>query len=300
MERSYRNARPTLGKQVRFVRLTLGLVLLGLVLLTVKSLELAHAQQSEVPPEPILGKNYKLVKSWDFGVNIRNESELRQEFYTRYVYSNGTLDHLKGEWQRYRDNQNHVFSDLGLSLVARVRDGLSEGKIESGMLRSKWSGKYGYFEARMKVPPGRGLWPAFWLNPEDQKWPPEIDVVEIVDNGRDTTRVSFHILHGVGTKNTHVNFSRLDRWHAYHPGFDYAEGFHTFAVEWTEDGVRHYVDNALVADRSYGWKHDDGADAGPAHVLVNLAVGGSWPGPPVDAGAFPAKLVIDYIRVWQR
>ncbi len=50
----------------------------------------------------------------------------------------------------------------------------------------------------------------------------------------------------------------------------------------------------------FEWKHDDGTDGGPAHVLVNLAVGGKWPGPPVEPEAFPAKLEIDYIRVWQR
>ena len=84
----------------------------------------------------------------------------------------------------------------GLSLVARAPSGpLGPGAIESGMLRSRWSGGYGVFEIRMRVPAGRGLWPAFWLNPEDQRWPPEIDVVEIVNNGRDDTRQSFHFLH---------------------------------------------------------------------------------------------------------
>lgn len=292
---SHHNAQRMVWERMGLVPLTI-----GLILLTTQCIVLADVQQSGVPPEPIQGKGYRLVKDWNFGVNIWADALLRQEFHTRYVYKNGELDHLKGEWQRYSDNENHVFIDHGLALVARVRDGLRDGGIESGMLRSKWAGKYGYFEIRMKVPSGRGLWPAFWLNPEDQKWPPEIDVVEFVDNGRDTTRASFHILHGIGTKNMRVNVSRLDRWYAYHPGFDYAEGFHTFAVEWTEDSVRHYVDNELVADRTYEWKHDDGTDGGPAHVLVNLAVGGRWPGPPTNAGDFPAQLLIDYVRVWQR
>lgn len=295
MKRSDQNAPRMLDKRVGAVPLTQCLILFALL-----SLQPAYAWRPITPPEPIRGKGYQLVKDWSFGVNVRNDAQLRQEFHTRYVYNNGRLNHLKGEWQRYSDNENHVFTDQGLALVARVRQGMSDGNIESGMLRSKWTGKYGYFEARMKVPAGRGLWPAFWLNPEDQKWPPEIDVVEIVDNGRDTTRASFHILHGAGTKDMRVNFSRLDRWSAYHPGFDYAEAFHTFAVEWTEDAVRHYVDNALVVDRSYRWMHDDGADGGPAHVLVNLAVGGRWPGRPIDAAIFPAQLVIQYIRVWQR
>ena len=298
MKRSYQNAEVTLRKLVRFIP-----VFLCFFLLTVRPLALAQTSQPSsqpLPPKPIREKGYQLTKNWDFGVNIRNKSELRREFHTRYIYSNGKLDHLHDEWQRYRDNGNHIFLDGGLALVARVLGSLRNGGIESGMLRSKWTGRYGYFEIRMKVPAGRGLWPAFWLNPEDQRWPPEIDVVEIVNNGRDTTRESFHFLHGISAKNARVNFTRLDRWGAYRPGCDYEDGFHIFGVKWTKKAVRHYVDSVLVVDRAFEWKHDDGTDGGPAHVLVNLAVGGRWPGPPVDAKAFPAKLEIDYIRVWQR
>lgn len=275
---------------------------LSLSLVLTAQIAVADARQSTTQietPQAIRGKGYRLVQNWDFGQSIRNETELRRQFYTRYIYANGSLDHLKDEWQRYRDNRNHVLGDETLALVARVPGELKAGQIESGMLRSKWTGQYGYFEIRMKVPAGRGLWPAFWLNPEDQRWPPEIDIVEIVDNGRDTTRTSFHFVHGIGTKDARVNFTRLDKWGAYRPGFDYAGGYHVFAIEWTEEGVRHYVDDVLVADRAFAWKHDDGSDGGRAHVLANLAVGGQWPGPPVDASAFPARLEIDYIRVWQ-
>jgi hypothetical protein len=260
----------------------------------------ARAAAPGTAPAPIRDKGYVLVKNWDFGVTIRSEEELRREFYTRYVYEGGRLDHLKDEWQRYADNGNHVIEGDVLKLVARIAGGLRDGGIESGMLRSKWTGKHGYYECRMKAPPGRGMWPAFWLNPEDQTWPPEIDVVEIVNNGRDTTRNSFHNLHPGTGRTAPILFSKLDRWGSYHPDFDYTEAFHTFAVEWTADLVRHFIDEVLVAERRFEWKHDDGRDAGPAHVLVNLAVGGKWPGPPTDAAEFPAALDVDYIRVWQR
>lgn len=239
---------------------------------------------------------YRLVKDWDFASVIRDRPALEREFHTRYIYANGTLDHLNDEWSRYRDRDNHVFSATGLALVARVPTGsAAPGKVESGMLRSRWSGQYGVFEIRMKAPAGRGLWPAFWLNPQDGVWPPEIDVVEIVNNGNDTTRQSFHFLHpkaGPGP-------TRLAGNHAYAPGSDYAERFHVFSVEWTSDRVRHLVDGVVVADRAFSWRHDSGGDAGPAHVLVNLAVGGKWPGPPRD-DVFPARLEVAYIRVWQR
>jgi len=256
-------------------------------------------------PLGIADRAYRLVKDWDFRSRIRDEPALRAEFFTRYIYAGGTLDHLNDEWSRYRDAENHVFTPEGLALTARVRaDSLAAGNaavpgnVESGMLRSRWSGQYGVFEIRMRPPAGRGLWPAFWLNPEDGVWPPEIDVVEIVDNGRDTPRRGFHFVHGVDEKKKPA-FSRLSADHYYAPGIDYTDGFHVFSAEWTPERVRHRVDGALVVEREFRWVHADGKDAGPAHVLVNLAVGGKWPGSP-SAGALPAQLVVDYIRVWQR
>lgn len=256
------------------------------------------AAQSE--PTPIAGNRYTLVKNWTFGVNVNNLQQLREEFFTRYVYSNGTLDTLNDEWEVYRDNNNHVITPTGLDLVARVPTTLTRGKIESGMLRSKWTGKYGYFEARIKVPKGRGMWPAFWLNPQDGRWPPEIDILEIVNNGRDTPRNSFHFVHSGNGKSYPVDFRLVDRWGAYWPGFDYSEGFHTFAVLWEANRARHYVDGKLILDQRFDWLHSDGSDAGPAHILLNLAVGGSWPGAPTTIADFPARMSIQFLRVWQK
>lgn len=255
--------------------------------------------QTVATPRAIEGQGYRLVQDWDFGVTVTDDSQLRAAFFTRYIHDNGRLDTLNDEWQRYRDKHNHVFEDAALALVARAPAGVANGRIESGMLRSKWSGQYGYFECRMKVPGARGLWPAFWLSPQDQKWPPEIDVVEIVNNGRDTTRTSFHFVHDGVKEALPVAHSLLDVHQRYRPGFDYQDDYHRFAVEWTAQRVRHFVDDVLVVDREFRWRHRDGSDGGAAHVLLNLAVGGQWPGPP-PAEAFPARLLVKHIRVWQR
>lgn len=255
------------------------------------------------PPAPVAGKGYELVKNWDFGVTLPTVESVFDEFYTRYVYKNGTLDYLPGnkEWQRYGEQANHVMHDNALHLVARISSGLHDGGMTSGMLRSKWTGKRGYYECRIKVPRGRGLWPACWLNPQDQVWPPEIDIVEIVNNGRDTTARSFHNVIGRNRRDHgELTFSRLSKWHGYDPGVDYADAFHVFSVEWTESHVRHFIDGKLVAGRRFSWRHPDGSDGGPAHVLVNLAVGGKWAERPQLATNFPAALEVDYIRVWQR
>lgn len=254
-------------------------------------------------PAAIKGSGYRLVENWDFGVALKTQAEFYSQFYTRFVWENGTLDTLpsNGEWQRFRDRDNTRLEGHVLKLIAHVRNGLNDiGGIESGMMRSKKTFKYGYFEARIKVPEGRGLWPAFWLVPNDARWPPEIDIVEIVNNGHGDTRVSYHFLHPGRADKLETVTSKLNEWNGYRPGLDYKDDFHIFAVEWTQSTVKHFIDNTLVAERRFHWKHDDGSDAGMAHILFTLAVGGRWPGPPTTLCDFPAMVEIDYIRVWQK
>ncbi len=243
---------------------------------------------------------YRVVKSWDFVHSIRDDAALRAEFQTRYVYDSGRLDHLGDEWSRYRDDANHVFSARGLGLVAKVKGELAPGQIESGMLRSRWSGRYGVFEICMRAPEGRGLWPAFWLNPEDGRWPPEIDIVEIVTTTAACRIAAFTSFTARAKATSRRSFPHLDRYGAYAANPDFSHGFHAFSVEWTPTRVRHFVDGVLVADRAFRWLHDDGTDGGPAHVLVNLAVGGgNGRGRPGDASIFPATLSVAFMRVWQ-
>jgi beta-glucanase (GH16 family) len=250
-------------------------------------------------PAPIAEQGYRLVKDWDFARTVTTPAELHREFATRFKNNGGKLDTLNDEWQRYRDNDNHRLEDGVLKLVAHAPGGLRNGGIESGLIRSHWTGKYGYFESKVKPPAGKGMWSAFWLVPDDLLWPPEIDIFEIVDNGRDTTRRSFHGV-ALGKIPVRTVFSRLDRWGAYAPPFDYQDGFHLIAAEWTPRGSRHFVDDELVVEREFEWRHENGSDAGPAHVLANLAVGGRWPGPPQSMRQFPAVFEIAHIRIWQK
>lgn len=248
-------------------------------------------------PPAIADKGYHLVNNWDFSKNILNESDLRKEFYTRYSFNKGTGDHLNDEWEVYRDHDNHKISGGVLHLIARNPSGnLKKGDIESGMVRSKWVGKYGYYEVRMKLPHGRGMWPAFWFATE--KWPPEIDALEVVNNDKADTTRSFHELHGKFVGKT--LFSLLDKMNSYVPGFDYAEGFHTFAIEWTPTTVTHYVDDKKVVEREFEWRQNNGEAGDSSPVVVNLAVGGSWPGPPTSESEFPTSLDVAFIRVWQQ
>jgi beta-glucanase (GH16 family) len=282
-----------------FVGVQAGVVRIALAMSLLCVAQLARAEAATPVPLGIPdAAGYRLIKNWDFKRTIRTDEQLRREFFTRFIYANGTQDHLNDEWERYRDNHNHRFTAKGLSLVAVCKK-LEPGGIESGMLRSRWSGKYGVYEIRMKVPAGRGTWPAFWLGPEDGVWPPEIDIVEVVNDGREGSHQSFHFVHGAGAK-LPATFSRLGAGKAFAPGVDFSKDYHTFSIVWTEGSVEHYVDGKLTVSRPYRWVHNDESDGGPAHVLVNLAVGGQWPGPPSKTGSLPATLDIEYIRVWQR
>jgi beta-glucanase (GH16 family) len=133
---------------------------------------------------------------------------------------------------------------------------------------------------RARLPRGKGLWPAFWLLPKDQSWPPEIDVMEeIGDPG-----VVYHTVHSRIADQPGVK--------AEVPGDP--DGFHTFAVAWDPQQVVWYVDGRETA------RKPTPPDANkPMYLLVNLAVGGHWPGVPDASTAFPARMTVRWVRAYR-
>jgi beta-glucanase (GH16 family) len=165
----------------------------------------------------------------------------------------------------------------------------TSGMIQSGGANSsspaKFSFKYGYMEARAKVPAGQGLWPAFWTLPDDNTWPPEIDVMEIL--GKDTT-TSYGALHWSRNRNGYAQG-------AFH-GPDLSQDFHTYGVDWEPYSIVWYVDGAAM----YSYTNPSNIPNKPLYLLANLAVGGDWPGLPDATTPFPSEMLIDYMRVWER
>jgi beta-glucanase (GH16 family) len=150
----------------------------------------------------------------------------------------------------------------------------------------KFSQAYGYFEFRAKFPKGKGFWPAFWLVPEDGAWPPEIDVVEWLGHEVKTAHMTLHFNDAAG---------KHKKSGGEYVGPDFSRDFHTFAVDWRPglliwyiDGVeRHRVTGPTVPSQ-------------PMYLLVNLAVGGYWPGNPDANTPFPSRMEVDYVRVYKR
>jgi beta-glucanase (GH16 family) len=166
----------------------------------------------------------------------------------------------------------------------------SSGMVMSGARRAMpapgFIFTYGYAEARVRVPKGRGLWPGFWLLPASHNSRPEIDAMEILGDSTGVQHMNFHYLKADGDK--------ADAGMAW-AGPDFSAGWHSFGVDWEPSSIVWYVDGV---ER---WRFADPSviPREPMYLLANLAVGGSWPGNPDADTPFPSSYDVDYIRVWQ-
>lgn len=204
---------------------------------------------------------------------------------TRWIdsYAHGDRTHGAAELEYYAPN-NVTLSGGMLHLTAEKQP--DHGKpYTSGMICSygHFAQTYGWFEIRCRVPAGKGFWPAFWLLPAAGAWPPEIDVLEVLDDKPSTVYMTNHW--AAGTHQQHG-----ENW----TGPDFSQDFHTFAVDWEPGKITWYVDGAIRATSTAG------VPAEPMYVIANLAVGGDWPGDPNATTPFPASMDIDYIRVYRK
>jgi beta-glucanase (GH16 family) len=157
----------------------------------------------------------------------------------------------------------------------------------SGSSSPRFTAQYGYFEARVRVPAGRGLWPAFWMLTPEQN-PPEIDIMEVLSKEPNRVNLHYHFIDGSGVLQ--------DFGTAWDDG-DFSTDWHTFGVEWQPGAIIWYVDG--VERNRYEGKY---VAAEPLYLILNLQVGGkgSWAGPADATTVFPAYFDIDYVHVWQR
>jgi beta-glucanase (GH16 family) len=202
------------------------------------------------------------------------------------------------ELEYYTDRRDNTFLDgYGHLVIQALHENYmgstqpyTSGRMSTAQLFAQ---AYGRFEARIKLPAGQGLWPAFWLlgaNIADVGWPAcgEIDIMEEAGSQPASTLGSVH-----GT-----NLDRSGRYTL--PGAKLSAAFHVYALEWTPDSVTWFVDNTayqtytraqlMVQGMSWGLDH-------PFFIILNLAVGGSFDGTPGAATIFPAQLFVDRVTV---
>jgi beta-glucanase (GH16 family) len=212
------------------------------------------------------------------------------------------------ELQAYTDSRENSFivadpdADDGRALVIKaVRT--PAGGYTSARLKTK--GKFttgpARIEARLKLPKGQGIWPAFWMlgeNIDQVAWPAcgEIDIMEMIGHQPGTL---YGTLHGPGYSGTHgITKSTTLPDHA-----TFSEGYHVFAVDWKKDHIEWSLDGK-VFHRVSPAQLPAGApwvfDGPPFHLLLNLAVGGLWPGYPDATTQLPQEYRIDYVRVYSQ
>jgi beta-glucanase (GH16 family) len=199
----------------------------------------------------------------------------------------------KGDGVEESDPANVSVSDGALHLTAKQDNSfgtgytgalVQAGGINYGPVKPTASFLYGYAEARIKIPPGKGLWPAFWMMPASyHDANGEIDIMEMLDDNTSTVYGTLH--HGPAQTQKIL-----------HAGQDLSAGWHTFAVDWEPDHITWFVDG-----QAYGTVTDPAFIPTEAmYPIFDLAVGGNWAGMPDASTAFPATMDVDYIRIWQQ
>jgi beta-glucanase (GH16 family) len=243
------------------------------------------------------------VLSWSDEFNGTNGSAPDP---SHWAYDLGGSGYGNGELETYTSRPQNVKVQGGNLVITALKetytgtDGITRDYTSA---RLKTQGLFtqtgGRFEARIKIPVGQGLWPAFWMLGQDigsNGWPTcgEIDIMENVGKQPAT---AFGTLHGPGysggnglSASTSLASGKL------------GDGFHVYAVEWENTTIRFYLDDTLYSTRTLAdlpagtvWVFDH-----PFFILLNVAVGGNWPGAPDASTAFPQQMLVDYVRVYRR
>ena len=219
---------------------------------------------------------------------------------TKWVNDVGGSGEGNMELEYYTPGAQNAVVEGGNLVITATTDGAAQQscwygqcKYTSARLttRGKFSQKYGRFEARILSPSGQGMWPAFWTLGVNGGWPAcgEMDIMESID----LVTANHGSLHAPNYNPTAT----------YNPTPGLAEAFHTYAVEWDESSISFLVDDHVYETHT----PSDAAQSGgtwaftqPNYIIVNLAVGGNWPGNPNGSTTFPQKLLIDWVRVYSK
>lgn len=251
--------------------------------------------------EPKLDPAYKLIWEDDF-----EGTELNRDDWNVELHEPGWVNQ---EWQEYVDSDENIYVKDGNLIIQAIKtqkdgkDYYTSGRVNT---QNKHDFKYGRFEARAKVPSGKGFLPAFWMMPTDEgfygQWPKcgEIDIMEVLG---DNTKTAHGTLHFGEPHTQRQGTYRLKNG-------DFSSEYHVFACEWEPGEIRFYVDDVLYFTENdwFTKRNGFGEVAYPApydqpfYMILNVAVGGSWVGYPDETTKFEenARLVVDYVRVYQK
>jgi beta-glucanase (GH16 family) len=219
--------------------------------------------------------------------------------------SKWTFDLGGGGWgnqelEVYTRHPENIFQDGQGHLVIRAIK-TDSGRFTSARIKTegKFAVKYGKIEARIKIPSGQGMWPAFWMLGDDIAavgWPKcgEIDVMENI--GKEPA-----IVHGTVHGPGYSVKEGISSQYSLPSGQALSNDFHVYSAEWSRESITFFLDGKAYATvtpaslpKGTKWVFDHSF-----FLLLNLAVGGSWPGSPDKTTTFPRTMILDWVRVWQ-
>ena len=214
--------------------------------------------------------------------------------------------HFNDEWQRYTDSRENAYIDAGCLVIKAIHESDTHGPDQYASARlytlpeNGWT--YGKIAARIQLPYGQGIWPAFWMlgsnideNGGDTPWPQsgEIDILEMYGS-KDNAAVEANI-HYAGKTGRHSTMgavgTRLEQG-------VFADNFHVFEIEWDAERIEWFVDgerfaSTPISSQEFSEFHK------PFFILLNVAVGGRSAGPADDSTEFPQTMYVDWVRVYQ-
>ena len=211
------------------------------------------------------------------------------------------------ELQLYTDSEVNARLENSMLIIEACKGDPLGDKYTSASINTKIKKafKYGMIEIKTKLPKGQGVWPAFWMmgNPSDASgnysWPQcgEIDILEMVGGGDGDATAHANLHWGSSYPDGYKNLNGSDNTYKLKEGV-FNDDFHVFGFKWTEEEMVWYIDDeeyfsAPITEAGMEMFHEE------FFILLNLAIGGDWPGDPNENTEFPAQYLIDYVRVYQ-
>ena len=218
-----------------------------------------------------------------------------------WSYNIGTGDNGWGnnELQYYTDRPQNIKVENGMLKITAIKESFMGSSYTSARIltKGKFEQKFGRIETRVKLPYGKGLWPAFWMlgsNSDTVTWPlcGEIDIMEYLGSNPTTVFGTVHGPEYAGGQSISKNYTL--------PNSRFDTDFHIIGIEWDENYINFYVDNVLYNQIKPNDVPGEWVFNKSFYMILNIAVGGNLPGSPNSETSFPQTMYVDYVRVYKK
>ena len=270
-----------------------------------KEASIDESNQEEQMSPTSLEDNYQPGSEWNLAWADEFESGTIDP--NNWSFQVEEAGRFNDEWQRYTNSSDNAYIENNQLVIKAIHESNEHGMDQYSSARlntaNKQSWKYGKIAARIKLPYGEGIWPAFWMlganideNGGDTPWPKcgEIDILELYGS-KDDGAIEVN-LHYANDKGKHASMGAIPYKLA---TGRFADDFHVFELEWDNEKISWLVDGVQFA--SFPIDSEELSEFHKEHfLLLNIAVGGKWSGRPDDTTTFPQYMFVDWVRVYQK